>query len=275
MESAPSEARAEVAGTEVVWREAEPRTPAPVLYLHGVPTNSADWLPFLERTGGIAPDLPGFGRSGKSAGFDYSIQGYVDFLQALVAQLGLDRFSLVVHDWGAVGLALAQNAPESIERLVIIDSVPFLPGYRWHPVARIWRTPVLGELMMGTGSRWTSRQLMRRMRAIPEHALEDWLDQTWPHFDHGTQRAILRLYRSAPPHVLEAAGSRLGDVRAPALVVWGGRDSFLPTSFAHAYADALGGPATVVVVEHAGHWPWLHDPGVVDRVAGFALGQEG
>jgi pimeloyl-ACP methyl ester carboxylesterase len=245
-----------------------------VLYLHGVPTNGADWLPFLERTGGVAPDLPGFGRSGKSAGFDYSIPGYTEFLRAFVAELGLDRFSLVVHDWGSVGLSLAQEIPDAIERVVVINAVPFLPGYRWHPVARGWRTPILGELLMGTGSRWTSRQLMRRMRALPEHAIEQWLDNTWPYFDHGTQRAILRLYRSAPSHVLEAAGRRLGDIRAPGLVVWGGRDGFLPTSFAHAYAEALGGPATVDVVERAGHWPWLDEPSVVDRVADF-LGDGG
>src|SRR5438309_8013757 len=103
------ERRADIAGTEVFWREAESKTTAPVLYLHGVPTSGADWLPFLERTGGIAPDLPGFGRSDKSAGFDYSIAGYAKFLQALVGQLALQRISMVVHDWGSVGLALAQE----------------------------------------------------------------------------------------------------------------------------------------------------------------------
>ena len=56
---------------------------APTLYLHGVPTHSYDWVPFLERTGGIAPDLPGFGRSAKPADFDYSIAGYDRFLEAL------------------------------------------------------------------------------------------------------------------------------------------------------------------------------------------------
>src|SRR2546425_7002798 len=99
------ERTAEIAGTQVFLREAAPQTAVPVLYLHGVPTSSADWLPFLERTGGIAPDLPGFGRSDKSGGFDYSIAGYAKFLQALVDQLGLQRISMVVHDWGGVGLA--------------------------------------------------------------------------------------------------------------------------------------------------------------------------
>ena len=97
--------RADVAGLPTFWREVRGGG-SPVLYLHGSPTNSDDFLPFLELTGGVAPDLPGFGRSGKPAGFDYSIPGYGRFLQAFVAELGLERFALVVHDWGVVGLTL-------------------------------------------------------------------------------------------------------------------------------------------------------------------------
>ena len=92
---------------------------ARILYLHGVPSASFDWLPLLERTGGGAPDLPGFGHSAKPAEFDYSIGGYDRWLEAFVAQAELERFSLVVHDWGGVGLALAQRFPERIDRLAL------------------------------------------------------------------------------------------------------------------------------------------------------------
>ena len=266
------ERRAEVGGTEVLWHEAEVRTPVPTLYLHGVPNNGAEWRPFLERTGGIAPDLPGFGRSGKSAGFDYSIAGYGDFLEAFADHLGLERFQLVMHDWGSVGLELAQRRPAAVERLVLIDVVPFVPGYRWHPTARIWRTPVAGELFMGTSNRFVAKLMLRRLRALPADVIDAEVDAAFEDFDHGTQRAILRLYRSAPSEVLARAGDRLGEIAAPALVVWGEREPFLPTRFAHALADALGGPADVDLVEGAGHWPWFDEPDVVERVARFLSG---
>ena len=261
---------AEIGGTPVVWLEDEPRTP--ILYVHGVPNAGEMWRPFLERTGGIAPDLPGFGGSGKAASFAYSIEGYGDWLEAFVDHLGLERLSLVMHDWGAVGLELAQRRPEAIERLVLIDLVPFLPGYRWHRTARIWRTPVAGELFMGSGTRWMTKRWLRMERALlPEH-VGGFVDSMWPHFDHGTQRAILKLYRSAPPEVLARAGERLGEIDAPSLVVWGEEDRFLPNRFAREYADALGGETRVEVVPGAIHWVWLERPETVDTVVGFLGG---
>ena len=55
----------EVEGLPVGWRSA-PFEGTPALYLHGVPNSSLTWLPFLERTGGVALDLPGFGESVKA-----------------------------------------------------------------------------------------------------------------------------------------------------------------------------------------------------------------
>jgi pimeloyl-ACP methyl ester carboxylesterase len=223
-----------------------------------VPTHSGDWTPFLERTGGIAPDLPGFGHSAKPADFDYSIAGYDRFLEALTAALGLDRLTLVMHDWGGVGLAFAQRFPERIERIALFSVVPFVPGYRWHRVARGWRTPVLGELLMGFSTRWAFRRELPRELA----------DAAWATFDHGTQRAILKLYRSASPDVLARAGERLGEVRAPALILWGEDDPYIPVELGRRHAEALGGEVELELVR-GGHWPWVERPELVARVGDF------
>jgi pimeloyl-ACP methyl ester carboxylesterase len=250
-----TEDSANVAGLEVHYRQAGD---APILYLHGVPTHSHDWLPFLERTGGIAPDLPGFGKSAKPADFDNSIEGYDRFLDTFVDQHGLERFSLVLHDWGSVGLALAQRFPERVERLVLFSVVPFVPEFRWHRVARGWRTRGIGVLLMGVTTRWGFR------RELPAELA----DPAWDAFDHGTQRAILKLYRSAPPEVLARAGERLGEVRAPALVLWPEDDPYIGAEFGPAQAEALGGETTLEMV-HGGHWPWLRNPELIARTADF------
>jgi pimeloyl-ACP methyl ester carboxylesterase len=254
-----------VDGQPIRWLAAPGGEP-PVVYLHGVPCAAELWAPFLERTGGVAPDLPGFGRSAKRGDFDYTIGGYGRWLERFLDQLGIGRFRLALHDWGAVGLELAQRHPERVERLVIADAVPFLPGYRWHRVARVWRTRVLGELLMGATTKWA----LRRLAGVPGDMVERW----WRDFDQGTQRAILRLYRGAPPTALAAAGAHLGDLDCPALVVWGERDPYLAPSFAEAYAGRLP-RAEVRRIAGAGHWPWLDVPDVIDEVSGFLTGPAG
>jgi len=253
----------ELDGLPLFWRSAAAPanfTGAPPVYLHGVPENSDTWLGFLGRTGGIAPDLPGFGRSGKPGSLSYTIAEYADFLERFLEDREIYRMSLVVHDWGAVGLAFAQRHPELIERLVILNAVPFLPGYRWHRIARVWRTPGLGELAMGTSNRRTLRLLSKEMNATPGPMPQEWLQSVLGHFDQGTQRAILRLYRSSPSDVLARAGAQLGLLDMPALVVWGARDPYIPVRFAKAYVAALG-DAELVEVPDAGHVPWLDRPG--------------
>ncbi len=273
----------EIDGRPIFWRSASlaggangasaapagtgARDGAVPLYLHGVPDNSDLWLAFLARSGGLAPDLPGFGRSGKPGSLRFTIEEYADFLEAFLELVGVERVSMVVHDWGAVGLAFAQRHPQRIERLVVINAVPFLPGYRWHRTARIWRTPVLGELAMGTINERTLRFLSKESNATAGPMPQAWRESVLDHFDQGTQRAILRLYRSSPPDVLEAAGEQLGELDVPALVVWGQRDPYIPARFGKAYADVLG--AELLELPDAGHWPWLDRPDTIDRVVGF------
>jgi len=248
----------------VFWRSAPTVDGGPpVLYLHGVPTNADIWTPFLAATGGIAVDLPGYGRSGKRGDLDYTIPGYVAFLDRFLELLEVDAVRLVCEDWGAgFGLGWAMRQPRRVRRLVLIDAVPLLAGYRWHRWARVWRTPGLGEVAMGLAVRPVLR------RGVP-HELVDTVAE---HLDQGTQRAILRLYRWADPDVLATAGAHLGDIEAPALIVWGEEDPYIPVRFAHGYAAVLGGEASVDVRPGAGHWPWLRDPSVIDRVSGFLLG---
>ena len=260
----------DIAGQPIFWRSS-PGDGAPVLYLHGVPNSSDQWQPFLERTGGLAPDLPGFGRSSKRADLSYSIEGYVAFLEQFLAHTGVERFRLVAHDWGAVGLALAQRMPERVQRIVAVNVVPFLPGFRWHRLGRVWRTPLVGELAMGFTTRWVARQLSRNFTAAPGPAPRELIDGMYEHFDQGTQRAILKLYRSASPEVLADAGSGLGAVRAPTLVLWGDRDPWLPAGFADELAAALA-DARARHLAAAAHWPWLDQPSVIDEVTAFLAG---
>ncbi len=276
---------AEIDGRPVFWRSATPpggdtaedggSAGAVPLYLHGAPGSSDDWVAsrerqtgFLQRSGGLAVDLPGFGRSGKPGYLRFTIDEYDGFIERFLEEVGQQRVQLVMHDWGAVGLVFAQRLPARVERLVLVNAVPLLPGFRWHRIARVWQTVGLGELAMGSTYRRTLRFATRNANATPGPMPDAWLDSVLAHFDEGTQRAMLRLFRSSPPAVLAAAGARLGELDMPALVVSGMRDPYIPARFGREYASALA-HAELVELADAGHWPWLDRPELIDRVVEF------
>ena len=237
-----------------------------------MPTNSDDWLPFLERTGGLAPDLPGFGRSGKPGNLDYTIDGYADFIERFLDLVAVERVSLVVHDWGSVGLAFAQRHPERVARLVVINAIPFLPGYRWHRTARIWRTPLLGELAMGATTRAAHALLHARgaprpradARGVAGHGARP-LRPGHPARDPApvSQLALRRARRR------RRAPGDAGDARARACGAM--HDPYIPARFGRAYAEALP-DAELLELPDAGHWPWLDRPDADRRASRDFLG---
>ena len=244
----------------------------PTVFVHGIPTHSEDWLPILARMEGpaIALDLPGFGRSDRPPPerFDYSIGAYARFLGRFLGRVGIDRYALALHDWGVVALLEAQREPERVERLLVCAAVPLLPGYRWHRIARIWRTPLVGELSTRIWSRAALDQALRESRGDWSRHRPAFVDSIWDHLDRGSLAAILRLYRSAPEHELERAGRGLSQLTAPALVVWPLRDRYIGARFGRAYAERLPN-AELIELPESGHWPWRDQPAVIDRIVGF------
>src|SRR5262245_28961600 len=224
---AVEEGELRVDGVRVFYRRVSaPGTPT--VYVHGNPTHSGDWVPFLERGGpAVAIDLPGFGRSDRPAGFDYTMHGLSAFHERALAELGVERRKLVVHDWGALALIGAQRRPDLVERLAIIDAVPLLPGYRWHWIAQLWRRRPIGELLNRTTTRASIALLMRQARGDRSPMPPEFVDMVWEHWDPQMQAAVLTLYRDADPDTLAVAGRDLGQLECPALVLWGDRDPYL------------------------------------------------
>ncbi|MFL5860350.1 MAG: alpha/beta fold hydrolase [Solirubrobacteraceae bacterium] len=261
----------DVAGAAVFYRRA-PARDTKVLYLHSVPTSSDDWTALLEISGGVAPDLPGFGRTSKAGNLDYSLPAYAVFVEQFLDELALEQVALVGHGWGAaIGLLFAQRHPGRVSRLVIVDAIPLLEEFEWPAIARWWRRVGIGELLMGSLNRRLLARLLRHGSTHAEAWPADRIDAVWDQFDQGTQRAILRLHRSVDERALAAAGASLDALRQPALIVWGDQDPWLSPAFADAYARRLP-HATVQHVPGAGHWPWLDEPRLVETVTDFLLG---
>jgi pimeloyl-ACP methyl ester carboxylesterase len=270
MPVAIEEAELAIDGIRVFYRRV-PGDGTPTVYCHGNPTHGEDWLPFLERGGpAIAIDMPGWGRSARPdpKRSDYSMHGLSAFLERCLDGLGVRRRKLVVHDWGGLALIGAQRRPQLVEKLVVINTVPLLPGYRWHWVAQIWRRRGLGELANATTTRSGMGLLMRQASGDRRPMPAEFVDMVWKHWGKGTQSAVLALYRHADPERLAVAGRDLAKLTCPSLVIWGARDPYLPTRFAEDYASAL--PASQLkIISGAGHWPWIDRPELIDDVLSF------
>lgn len=259
----------ELAGEPVFYREALGSGRATV-YLHSLPTSSDDWLPFLDHGRGLAPDLPGFGRSTKGGHLGYALGDQVRFLEAFLDSAAAgETVALAGHGWGgAIALAYAQCHPARVGALAIIDALPLLHGFAWPRVVRQALRPGIGEFLMGSVTRRRLGRALRAGAAGPEAWGDERIETVWQQFDQGTQRAILRVARSIGAEQLAGAGAGLSALRAPTLIVWGELDPWLPVRFAHAYAAALL-TAELAVIPGAGHWPWLESPAVIGRVTTF------
>jgi len=249
----------------------------PTLFVHGNPTSSRDWIPFFAALPGpgVAIDLPNFGRSERPPveRFDSSMHAYARYLGAVMDELVDGEFNLVVHDWGAIALHPASRRAARVKRLVVINGVPLLRGYRWHWLGRLWRTRGAGELFSRATTRSTVRLALRQARPRLQPMPDSFVDEIWASYDGGMAEAVLRLYRSADPEKLEAAGARLERLDCPAVVAWGSDDPYLSQEFGRTYASRLPNAELIELLD-AGHWPWIDRPELVGRLAGFLAEQQ-
>ncbi|HEY5150566.1 MAG TPA: alpha/beta hydrolase [Mycobacterium sp.] len=240
-----------------------------VVFVHGNPGAGSDWMPLMTRVAEfatvVAPDLPGFGASDARADGNYTVAGYARFLDGVIDQLGIERVHLVAHDFGGPFAATwAADHPERVASVTMVNT-GVLIDYRWHRLARVWRTPVLGEAVM----RLTNLAVANVLLAHDNPGLpECWVDAVARHLvPAGTKRAVLALYRSTRSADIEALAPRLHRHDIDALVVFGDADVYIPVEQAHRQPQAFP-RAEVQVLPGVGHWSWLEQ---TDQVAAHAV----
>ena len=230
-----------------------------VVFLHGQPGSSRDWQRMLHRVGefarAVAFDLPGLGKAEKPVDWDYGIGMYGTAVAGALDALRIRRAHLVMHDLGGgAGLMWAAAHPEAF-RSAVIMSTGVLIDYQWHWFARLQRAPVIAELMARMTTRRTFKQVMRRLNPnLPD----EFINQLWEDNDLSSRRAVMRMYRAAPPTGFERLRDTFRELDRPALVLWGGTDPFVPVEQAYKQLESFPS-AQVVVLEQVGHWCWIED----------------
>ena len=240
-----------------------------VVFVHGNPGSRRDWDDLLSRVApfsrALALDMPGFGRADKPDDFTYTVEGYARFLESALDELSVERAHLVLHDFGGPwGLEWAVRNPERLASAVLINTGALL-DYRWHYLARVWRTRLAGEAFQATATRSGLRTSLRH--GNPRGLPRAFVDRMYDDMDSGTSRAILRLYRSVddPSAVGRRHADALRRLDRPALVVWGAHDPYIPVAMAARQLEAFPS-AEIAILEDSGHWPFADDPEAVGRL---------
>ncbi len=233
---------------------------APVLFLHGEPTWSFLWRRVIGpvRDAGfrcLAPDLPGLGRSDKPIDQDwYSYDRHTDAMAGLLEDLDLRGVTVVVHDWGgAIGLRLAVEHAERIDRMVILDTGLFTGRQTMTDAWIAFRDFVARTEDLPVG------MLVRRAcHTDPGDEVIAAYEIPFPNAD---AKAGARAFPLSLPTEPDAPGAEAGarvlaalreDARDK-LVLWADADPVLPLQTGQRFAQALGTEVAHVIAD-AGHF---------------------
>jgi len=277
--TAPHHRRATVDGRQLFYREAGPADAPTVVLLHGFPTSSfmfRDLIPRLaDRYHVVAPDHLGFGLSDAPSveEFGYTFDALATLTSGLLAQIGVGRYAMYVHDYGApVGWRLALNDPDAISAVITQNGNGYEAGFAqafWKPVREYWddRNPqteaaVRGALTLDS-IKW------QYVHGVSDESVVS--PDTW-HHDYalisrpGNDLVQLQLLADYAGNLAlyPKLHAYLRDSRVPLLAVWGRNDEIFDRAGALAFADDA--PGAEVHLLDGGHFLLESD---LDEAAGI------
>jgi len=234
----------------------------PVILLHGYAQNSHMWRPLIAELAKthavIAPDLRGFGQSGKpETGYDKKTMA--QDIHALAQSLGLKRVAVVGHDIGLmVAYAYAAQYPSEVDRIVLMDA--FLPGVGdWTKVwllRDLWHFHFYGTtpLALVKGRERTYfEHFWNDFAADPKRSVSEKDRQFYAksYAQPGAMRAGFEVFRAFEGDAKDFAGFAKTKLKMPMLVLSGEKASgeFLIVQ-GRLVADKVEG----VIIKGSGHW---------------------
>ncbi|HMK84897.1 MAG TPA: alpha/beta fold hydrolase, partial [Steroidobacteraceae bacterium] len=235
-----------------------------VLFLHGLGSHADAWSQVAPALGAegrrcLAVDLPGHGLSSKGPGFDYTLDGHVRWLAALIEALGEPQVHVVASSLGGLWAAgFAMRFPQRISSLTLIGALGLatLTAER-----RRWTAQYLREM-----DRESIADRLRRAVAEPAVIDENFIEQTFRmNNSPGAGEAFAALGR----YYLERINDdmQLEPLIAvarswPLLLIWGREDATVPYADAAAAAKRIPGCA-LFALDRTRHVPQLERPELV------------
>ncbi len=207
-----------------------------IVMVHGNPTWSYYYRRLLSLLGTdhrvIAIDHLGCGLSDKPRDYDYCLKNHIDNLEALLQELRIEKFSLVVHDWGgAIGMGVAARNPRLLEKALVLNTAAFRSRQIPFRIA-VCRWPLIGNFLVrglnGFAGPAVHMAVTRKMEQATARAF------LAPYNSWKNRVAVSAFVQDIPldenhPSYqtlleVEQGLEKLQDLKIPMLICWGGQD---------------------------------------------------
>ncbi|MGH6694422.1 alpha/beta fold hydrolase [Sphingopyxis sp.] len=255
------------AGQQIHYRDQGKRDAPAIVLIHGSNASLHTWEPLVKRLGAtyriVTLDLPGHGLTGAIPDTDYSAQGMMDAVDVVAAKLGLDHFVLGGNSMGGwVSWRYALAEPSRVDALLLIDAsgMPLRKGEKAPP------SNVGFRVLEYSFGRWLATRVTPRMLveqslrgSVEKQEIVDdaMIDRYWEllRFPGNRAATVLRARMDREP----AMAARVGELRAPTLILFGDKDRLINPSAAKTFNERIAG-SEVVMLPGIGHLPMEEAP---------------
>jgi len=212
-----------------------------VVFLHGWRSEGGVWQDIMQNLDApsYALDMPGFGQSATPPQ-PFTVSGYADVVAAFIKKLELQNVCLVGHSFGGrVGIKLAAEHPEIVQKLVLVDAAGFrddsaglkLKKSAARAVKPLFKLPGLKQL----------RPKIYKMIGAEDYTATPQLRETFVNL------------------INEDLSPYLSKISQPTLIIWGGQDKVTPLDFARRMQGAIRA-SELTILKGAGHFSFLDQP---------------
>ncbi|MFI6602140.1 alpha/beta fold hydrolase [Nonomuraea sp. NPDC050536] len=185
-----------------------------------------DTIPALAKDHTVyAVDPPGYGYTTvHDEDFGYDVQAMADALSSFMDAVGVPRASIVAHSLnGSVALYLAETRPERVDKLVLMAPLGLNAPVNFN--LELMRVPVIGEAVTKLMGRSTFASGLSGAYARGERMTSRVVDEYWAPLSRRPNRKAM--WKQVRMIDLSLVDRKLGDIRAPTLILWGDRDEFV------------------------------------------------
>ncbi|MEJ2585481.1 MAG: alpha/beta hydrolase [Robiginitalea sp.] len=255
---------ARVMGMEVHYRDEGNRQDSlPIVLVHGTGSSLHtfdNWTTALKGNHRVVRmDLPGFGLTGPFPDRNYSMDAYVDFIAAFLADRGIGHCILAGNSLGGqIAWNFTLKHSEVVEKLILIDAAGYPKNSTSVPIAfRIARTPVLNRILTFLTPRFVVKSSVLNVYADKSKVTDELVDRYFElSLRAGNRQGLIdRMQMPLDTSLVR----KIKTIEQPTLILWGDQDGLIPLESAYRFHRDLPND-TLVILKNSGHVPMEENP---------------